>query len=84
MRVGFGIKLIQVAKAVQRPGFRFELPAVLQHVRMYGRDGNDVLQPFDLAENQRAVRPRAGETDAEAITAGFGGKRIQADVVAEL
>ena len=38
------------------------------------RHGDDVLQALELAEDDGAVRPGAGERDIEMIAAGLGGK----------
>ena len=74
--LGLGIELIQVLVAVQpvagRGGAFLELPAVLGHVPVHGRDPDRVLEAFELAHDQRAVRPRAGERDVEVVAPGLG------------
>lgn len=72
---------------------RLKFPAVFQHQRIDDGNGNQVLQLFQLAENQGAVRPGAGEGDIEVVTvllrleaafSGRAGRAIRRDPVAEL
>ena len=41
-----------------------------QHERIDHRDRDRVLKPLELAEDQRAVRPWAGERNIEVIAPG--------------
>src|SRR5690606_25535927 len=45
--------------------------SVLAHERMDDGYRNHVLQPLQPAQNQRAVRPRAGKRDMEMVAAGL-------------
>ncbi len=50
-----------------------EGPAVLAHEPVHDRERSiDVLEAFQLAEDQRAVRPRAGPRDVEVVAARLG------------
>src|SRR6185503_10936199 len=48
-----------------------ELPAVLQHFRAGVVHRDRLLQSLQRAHDQRAVRPRTGFRDVEAVAAGF-------------
>ena len=71
-RVCLGIDLMQEALAVDRIGARRQFPAVLQHQRLDHRDGDRVLQLLQLAEDQGAVRPWAGQRDIEVVAPRLG------------
>ena len=73
LRVGHQVDLVEPAVAVEmvRPGL-VELPAFEQHVRLDHRNADHVGQLLQLAEDQGAVRPGAGERDIEVIAAGLG------------
>ena len=49
-----------------------ELPALREHVRLDDRDADRLGQLLQPAEDQRAVRPGAGERDVEMVAAGLG------------
>ena len=81
-----------LAVEVIGPGL-VELPAFGEHVRLDDRDADRVGQLLQLAEDQRAVRPRAGERDIEVIApglrlesafAGRAGRAVGRHPVAEL
>lgn len=72
---------------------RLEFPAVFQHQRINDGDRDQVVQLFQLAEDQGAMRPGAGEGDIEVVTiflrletafSGRAGCAIRCDPVAEL
>ena len=67
---------MHVACAVDRVVYdavaALEGPAMLGHVPMDDGDGDHFLQPFQRAEDQRPMRPGAGEGDIEMIAARFG------------
>ena len=46
-------------------------PAFAQHIGVYDRHADVILQPLQLAEDQRAMCPRAGIADIEVIAARF-------------
>ena len=76
-RIGRGIELVQVAAAVERVAGgarrRLERPAVLApSASATTETRDDVLQPLQRAEDQRAVRPWAGQRDVEMIAARLG------------
>src|SRR5690606_27085557 len=56
-----------------------EPPALGPHVPVDHGQRYVSLQPLQLAEDERAVRPRAGEGDVEVIAAGLG--RVAAGAV---
>jgi hypothetical protein len=58
---------MEVALAVERLGRRAECPAVLQHQGLDDSDANDVIEALQLAEDERAVRPGAGERPGAAL-----------------
>ena len=73
--IGLGVDLVQEIEAVKRVAggavLGQERPAVLAHEMMHDRDRDDVFELLQLAEDQRAVRPRAGERDVEVVAAGL-------------
>ena len=74
--IGPGVDLVQEVEAVERVAGRAilgqESPAVLAHVMVHDRDRDDVLELLQLAQDQRAVRPRAGQRNVEMVAAGLG------------
>ena len=96
--LGAGVYVPQEGRAEKRVARRAgkigaEGPAVVQHVWMYDGNADHLFQPFERAEDQRAMRPGAGVGDIEVIaprlgpeTAGAGraGRAVRRDPVAEL
>src|SRR5690606_32440539 len=48
-----------------------EYPALIGPARQRERDRDVLLEPFELAEDQRAMRPRAAERDVQVVAAGL-------------
>jgi len=75
-RIRLQIDLVEEVGAeqvVRRPAVAIlEFPAVFQHQRIDDRQRDQVFEPFQLAEDQRAMRPGAGERDIEMIAPGLG------------
>src|SRR5262245_27260507 len=61
--------------AVERLGVVAEGPAVLEHQRLDDGDADDLVEPLQLADDERAVRPGAGERDVEMVASG---RRLEA------
>src|SRR5206468_1495103 len=57
---------------------RAEHPALAAHQRLDHGDRDHVLQRFELAEDEGAVCPRAGEGDIEVIAPRLGGEAAPA------
>jgi len=59
--LGGGVNLVQVINAFDGIvlGDRRKYPTVFQHPGVNDGDADDVLEAFQLAKNQCAVRPRA-------------------------
>src|SRR5690606_36974277 len=80
---GLDVDLVQVAGAIDAVGNGAravtEPPALGPHVPVDHGQRYVSLQPLQLAEDERAVRPRAGEGDVEVIAAGLG--RVAAGAV---
>jgi hypothetical protein len=78
MRIGEGIDLVQISRPIYRvavgAGIVAEPPALVGHRRLDDRDGNDVLQSFELAGDQDARRPRAAKCSVEMVAIRFGAK----------
>ena len=74
--IGFQVKLIQFAEAVQLIASRAgkviaQLPTVSQHVGMDHRDTDVVLQPFQGTHDQGAMRPGTGIGHIQVVTPTF-------------
>ena len=71
LRIGERVQLVEAFDAVHgvgnRLGARRERPAFGSHVAVDGRDADQRFEPFELANDQRAMRPRARERDVEVI-----------------
>ena len=63
---GMGIKLVHVLIAIKRFGLG-KGPALIKHMRVHNGHGNMRRQPLELAQNQRAVRPRARQRDIQMV-----------------
>ena len=79
MRIGMKIELIEKIMLIQHiAGCVGEIiakgPAIFQHQRMDNGDRNKRLQPLKFANDQRAVRPRAGERNIQMVAIFFRGK----------
>ena len=74
-RLGPGIDLVEKASAVERIRNDtrpvHERPAVFQHEPVHDREVDHVRKPLELSENQRSMRPWAGERDVEVVAPGF-------------
>src|SRR5690606_10763532 len=75
-RVGAGVDLVQVIAAIKAVAGRAvlpeERPAMLAHEVVHDIDRDHVLELLQLADDQSAMRPRAGERDIEMVAARFG------------
>lgn len=58
-----GIRPDVLARCVVCVGRGREVPAEFLHVPVYGGKGDDVLEAFELTDDERAVRPGAGVGD---------------------
>src|SRR5208282_5288771 len=70
------VELAEHARAEDRIGndaaARLEGPAAVAEQPMDDRERDHALESLELAEDQGAVRPRAGERDDEVVAVGFG------------
>ena len=97
IRVGLQVQLVQATDAEDRVGHHagpgFEGPALIAHQPVHHRHVDHLLQPLQAPEDQRAMRPGAGQRDIQVVTPGFGleaafafrpGGAVGGDPVAEL
>ena len=85
--------LLPVERVSGRAGkIRLQLPSFIQHMRVNHADRDQVLQSFQMAEDKRAMSPRAriGHIEMEPARLGFdgvlsirAGRAIRRDPVAE-
>src|SRR5690606_40123074 len=77
-RLGAGIELVEIGRAVEVVAVRArkiaEAPALVGERGLDDGNGNDVIELFQLARDQRARGPGADERDIEMVAAAFGGK----------
>src|SRR5690606_42075633 len=75
VRLRGGVDLVKRPGIVDRvgddAGSFCEGPAVLHHKPMNHRYGEQLLQPFQRAQDENAVSPGAGEADIKVIAAGL-------------
>lgn len=75
MRLRSCVDLVEEAGAVDgvwhHTGRLGKRPAVFPHEPVHDRERDHGLEPFELAEDERPVRPRACERDVEVIAARF-------------
>src|SRR5262249_25681337 len=84
VRVGARVGLVEVSEAVEAVLELFaEYPPVFIHDGIHHDHRQSVRQALQRAEDQRAVRPRAGERDIKAIASGLGANRLPRKGVAE-
>ena len=78
MRIGQEIDSAERRLAIDAvdvaPGSMPNSQPCLAEMRLGHRDRDDVLKLLELAEDEGAGRPRAGERDVEVVAAGFGGE----------
>jgi hypothetical protein len=73
-QVDFGERRVAVRAVAGASAFGAELPPGLAVERGSDRYRNDVVEVLEIANDERAVRPWAGERDIKMIAPALGGK----------